>query len=648
MSNGVKRIFEPVRSESTGPPEQELRTKYAEMSTALRNDFKIQSAFANVLNEILKPFAESKGELVVSMNGSKCYFEREGKPITNFGVILLSSIQVHYVDHIQHDLELLIWGELLPPRIICIEAKNLRSSGWIDDLGPKYLCETWGIKSLKTLIQAMAQYAPVRDEYMYSGWDAEGGDTYIMGGQPLCGDDWSTTEAKDTCLHALKMLNVAPYSLTIPLLAVALLSLVHSRMVDGGTFFKGVCCIVAPTQSFKTTLASLFFDFANGREADINFEATIAAIVRTIGNSQDSTVIVDDYKPGAAKAENNELVRKLSTVIRMCSDDSGGIQKAGTKNATVSNTAHSLVVVTSEHIQLQVQSTLARLLILEMNRRDVDIGKLTDLQEQHQLYRNFVQDFVRYIAKQGVNQFCELLAQRFLQNRNTLRKELAEDVPVDNRTSDMCTWLWVAFREFLDYAQCTGAITPEQLGVYAEESRNAFLSVMELQAERVADLAPVKQFFRGLQVLLDMKEFKIGELQARNHGYAAADSQDMIGFSKKGAVYLKNGVSLKAVASYYHRFGREFTTSESVLRKALADSGYIIPKDQKSYIHRLSVNHKSYQCIKFERSIFCQLLWGGKQNGSQQCEEFPSDRAMRHNAEVYLGRGVEPVGRNPL
>ena len=400
---------------------------------------------------------------MVSANSAKSYFAYEGRPITNFGVVLLSSIQVHYIDHVQHDLELLIWGKLLPLKSIRIEAKNLRSSGWIDALEPKYFCETWGAKRLKALIQAMAQYAPVRDEYMYSGWDTEGGNTYIMGGQPLCGNDWSAAGAKDTCLHALKMLDVAPHSLTIPLLAVALLSLVHSRMVDGGTFFKGVCCIDAPTQSFKTTLASLFFDFANGREADVNFEATMAAIVRTIGNSRNSTVIVDDLKPGATKMENNDLVRKLSTVIRMCSDDSGGIQRAGTKNDTFSNVAYGLVVVTAEQIQLQVQSILARLLILEMNRKDVDIGKLTDLQEQHQLYRNFVQDFVRYIAKQGVNQFCELLAQRFLQERNALRRELAEDVPADNRTSDMCTWLWVAFREFLNYAQYVGSITPEQL-----------------------------------------------------------------------------------------------------------------------------------------------------------------------------------------
>lgn len=358
--------------------------------------------------------------------------------------------------------------------------------------------------------------------------------------------------------------------------------------------------------------------------------------MRTIGNSRDSTVIVDDFKPGATKAENNELVRKLSTVIRMCSDDSGGIQKAGVNNATFSNSAHSLVVVTAEHIQLQVQSTLARLLIFEMNRKDVDIEKLTDLQEQHQLYRNFIQNFVRYVAKQGVTQFCEHLAKRFLQERNALRKALAEDAPVDNRTSDMCTWLWIAFREFLNYARCAGAVTLEQSEGYARESRNVFLSVMEQQAERVADLAPVIRFFRALRVLLDTKECQLGKLEARNIGFAAADSQDMIGFSKKGYVFLKNGVAFQTVASYYRRYGIEFTISESVLRKALADSGCIIPHDQKSYIHRLSVNSKSYQCIQFEASKFNQLL-RMRENGTECDKEFSSDWALQRNTDALLG-----------
>ncbi|MDE7244002.1 MAG: hypothetical protein K2O18_08510 [Oscillospiraceae bacterium] len=363
----------------------------------------------------------------------------------------------------------------------------------------------------------------------------------------------------------------------------------------------------------------------------------MAAIVRTVGNTRDLTTILDDLKPGATKAENSEQLRKLSTVIRMCSDDSGGIQKAGIRNTTFSNVAYGLAVVTAEQIQLQVQSTLARLLILEMSRKAVDIGKLTELQNNHSLYREFIQSFVSYIASKGVDQFCERLMQRFLEERNTLRKKLTEDTPVDNRTSDMVTWLWITFCEFLEYALQIGAITQEDFETFASEARSVFLSVMAKQAERVADLAPIKQFFRGLQVLLETKEARLGELQARNSGYSVADSKEAIGFSKKDYIYLKNGVALQSVASYYRRFGKEFTVSESSLRKALADSGYIIPKDQKSYIHRLSVNHESYQCIKFEELKFRQLLRGGK-NEAEYDGEVPSDRAVRKNADALLGR----------
>lgn len=566
------------------------------------------------------------------------YFARDGNPFTNFGVVLLGTIQVHSLDHIQYDLELLIWGLHLPPKIIRLEAKKLRSSTWIDDLGPKYICEKCGTENLKVLIQAMAQYAPVKDEYAYSGWVTDGNDTYILSGHQLCGDTWDAVKAKIPCLHTLEMLDVVPHTLTIPLLAAALLSLVQSRMMALSDYFKGVCCIVAPTQSFKTTLAALFFDIMNGREANVNFEATMAAIVRTVGNNRDSTVIVDDFKPGATKAEANEMVRKLSTIIRMASDNSGGIQKAGTRNETVSNAAHGLVVVTAEQVHLHVQSTLARLLILEMNRKSVDVGKLTYFQDHHDIYRNFIEDYIEYIATEGVGRYCDRLAQRFLQERNTLRNELLiKNVPVDNRTSDMCTWLWISFSEFLAYAQEVEAITQEALENLSKEAQIVFLSLMEQQAERVAELNPVKQFFRGLQVLLDTKEATLGELQARNSGYAVADSKAAIGFSKKGCVYLKNGVALQAVVSYYRQNGKEFTVSESALRKALADSGYLIPYDKKSYIHRLYTNHETYQCIKFSGSKFTELLKGGEQHGTKGDCEFSGDRALQQNADTVLG-----------
>lgn len=640
MSDRVLNPLPQIRMPSAGPPEPDLRAQYREGTAVLRTDplnFQNLLPLSKVLHRILAPYIEVHGELVVNVNGPASHFEMAGKPTTNFAAVLLAVIQKHFTDRIQHDFELLIWGQHLPPKIIRVEAKRLRSSAWLDELGPQYICE-FGIKNIQILLQAMSQYAPVAEEYLYNGWIIDGRNIYILNGRQLNGNNWNAEASQIPCLHALEMLDVAPHSLTIPLLAIALLSLVQSRMMIQGEYFKGVCCIVAPTQSFKTTLASLFFNFENGRESNANFEATMAAIVRTVGNARDSTVIVDDFKPGATKTENSELIRKLSTIIRMSSDNSGGIQKAGAQNTTFSNIAHGLVLVTAEQIQLQVQSTLARLLILELNRKDVDVEKLSELQKNHPLYREFIQSFVSYIASQDVDQFCEHLAQSFLQERNTLRQELAEDTPVDPRTSDMVTWLWITFREFLDYASRIGVVTSEEVKAFANEARNVFLSIMAQQAERVADLAPVKQFFRGLQVLLETKEARIGALQARNNGYAVTESREALGFSKNGCVYLKNGVALQAVASYYRRFGKELAVSESSLRKALADSGCIIPKDQKSYIHRLYVNHESYQCVKFEESKFYQLLKGGKNNEAEYDEELPSNRAVRKNADALLGR----------
>ncbi len=599
---------------------------------------KLLIKYVTVFVMIFKLFAENYGELVIQNGGQDIYFACRGMPITDFGVVVLSVVYQHSIGRTENFVELLILGHDIEPQIITVEASSLGTGRWIDDLGPRYIYERKELWTLKILIQAMAKYAPEDNQYQYTGW-IPGSNTYSFAGIQLHGEDWDVEQAESLCKYVLQMLDVAKHSLTIPLLAIELLSLVHSRMTEKGMYFKGVCCIVAPTQSFKTTLASLFFDYDNGREADINFEATTAALVRTVGSIRDSTVIIDDYKPGATKVESNQMVMKLSKIVRMCSDDSGGIKKAGIQNATFTDTAHCMTVITAEQMQLKVQSTLARLLILETSRKYVDKDKLNFFQANHRKYQKFINGFVGHICLQGVEVYCDNLAQRFLQERNDMRDELTKkDVLVDNRTNDMCVWLWVSYSEFLKYALRVEAITQAQLEQYIDEARGIFQSIMEQQAARVANLDETSQFFKGLQILLETKEAFIGKLQARNISYAAANSQKAIGFLKKGFVYLKNGVALQEVISYYRRIGKDFYADEAVLRKALADNGCIQQKSENSYIHRLHINHETYQCIKFEETKFYELLNGGKKNGRENDFEVPSNWAMHQNADSLLGR----------
>ena len=616
----------------------DMRSKYEKAVGDIRDNPRHITRYQGMFHKILEPLAESHGELSISYE--KVCFVRDGTPLTDFGVIPLQIKKKHYLDQTDDCAELLIIGQGVSSLIVEVSAKDLGSARWIESLGINYIYERQDVWNIKVLIQTLAKYAPIKEEFLYAGWEPNGDNFYVMCGQKLCGEEWDAIRAQKCCVHTFQMLDVASHSLTTTLLAIVILSLVQSKMVRKGNYFKGVCCIVAQTQSFKTTLASLFFDLENGTKADISFESSMAAITRTIGNARDSTVILDDYKPGATKAECKDMLQKISTVIRMCSDDSGGIKRAGVQNGTITNIARCLVVVTAEHVRLDVQSTLARLLILELNGKIVEEKNITYFQKNHALYRECIENFIRYIIRQDVDIFCEKLEQRFLQERYTLQAELFErDVPVDNRTSDMCTWLNIAFSEFLQYALSAEAIDQKEFEEYMEHSQTTFLSIMEQQAERVAELDEVKRFFQGLQVLLDTREVHIGILQGRNINYASKDSKSAVGFRKKGYVYLKNDVAYQKIVSYFRQCGKEFTISEADLRKKLADRDFIERKNAKSYIHRLSVNHESYQCIRFSELKFDNLLRGGNLHGSEDEGEISGDWGMYQNADNYLGRG---------
>lgn len=615
-----------------------LRSEYKMAVENLRGAPQNIGYYQRIFNKILDSYAETHGELLASSDGKAVCFARDGTMLTSFAAIPLSVTRQFREDGAEDYVDLLILGENISSKIVAVSSKELGSARWIDNLGVDYIYERQEVWNIRVIIQRMARYAPVREEFRYSGWTPNGENFYVFNGCKLCGRDWCVERAKTTCEHTLRMLDVAPHSLTFVFLAVAILSLVQSRMVSRGVYFKGVCCITAPTQSFKTTLASLFFDFDQGREADVNFEATTTAIVRTIGNTRDSTVVLDDYKPGATKAESNDMLQKISKVIRLCSDDSGGIKKAGSQNQTVTNTARCLVVVTAERIHFTVQSTLARLLVLEMSRKSVDKDKLTYFQENHAFYRSFIEDFIRYICSKGADSFCERLEQRFLQERNVLQDDLlARNIETDGRSNDMCVWLNITFSEFLKYALDIQVITSERHDNYLEEARRIFTSILEQQAERVLELDEVRRFLKGLRVLIDTQEVHIGQLQSRNTNYSAVDSKSAIGFRKSGYVYLKNDMAFQKVVSYFQRNGQEFTISETELRKMLVDRGYINSENGKKYIHRLYVNHESYQCVRFSVTKFEELLEGEKNDEATE-SKIPGDRILQENANAYLGR----------
>lgn len=636
-AEGVKRrglsMAEGIIIEPTRKHEEVLREQYLSMLSEIKKSPHKITRYKGLLEKIL---GVSEVEFVI--DESEIGFVFNEKNLTNFGVVVSEVKKLNELESEEYEIELLILSAFAKLKIVKVKLCDLSSNRWLDKLGVDYIFKRGSAENLKDTIKRMARFAPMIEEFHYSGWALTKKNLYILNEKAMQGDFPFNEKHKTSCEHVLKMLDVAEHRLTIPILSIGVLSLVQSQMILTGEFFKGVICLLGQSQSFKTTLASLFFDFANGRKADVNFDSTENAITRIIGQKRDSVCIVDDLKPASTSGMKKTLTSKLEKIVRICADDSNGYQRAGRDNSTISSVSSGITVITAEEIPVNVYSTLARLLVLEINRKSVDVKKLTYFQGNHSIAKEFIEIYISYIAKQGVAAYCENLKKRFLDERNFFRSKLSDrNFLIDNRTNDMVSWLFVSFAEFLKYALKVNAIEKEDVENFTKEAEDVFENLMMEQADRIKELDDITRFFKALSILIDTREVHIQHLEARTKSYVSTDSKGAIGFAKKGSIFLKNDIAYQSVQSYYRRNGKEFAITEATLRKQLRDNGFIIASNAKSCIHRLYVNHETYQCIKFPDEIFFKLKEGNN-DGIKKNAEISDNRSVRKNAENFLGR----------
>lgn len=203
MSDSINNDMSPVYKKSRnrdGPSKDDTRFEYHRMVKSLLGDPRSIRNFGWLLHKILKPLAETKGELLISNGGTKIYFAHERLPFTDFGTIPLATIKVHFLNQTKYYVELLVLSQDAEPVTIRVGSKNIESGQWIEDLGVYYIYERRELGRFNVLIRTMAKYAPVQDEYQYSGWILGTGGFYIMNGRQLRGEDWDIERAEIFCM----------------------------------------------------------------------------------------------------------------------------------------------------------------------------------------------------------------------------------------------------------------------------------------------------------------------------------------------------------------------------------------------------------------------------------------------------------------
>jgi hypothetical protein len=368
---------------------------------------------------------------------------------------------------------------------------------------------------------------------------------------------------------------VAPDAIVMPML----LGICHA-LIDEPRY---ALYIAGTTGSRKTSLALVFQSFFGHHTAPpLTWEATANAIEGTLFVAKNCALVIDDYAPQGNPSQKNELQAKAARIIRTLGNGTGRARMKSDLSIVPPKPPRCLAIITGEDLPAG-HSIRARSLILELEKADVNLSRLTDAQvaARDGLFVAFTRTFIAYVAPQ----LAELKAQ-IERRTEELRPTFSA---AHGRTTDATAALYAVAEIFTEFAATHGAA----LDGFTERAMNALQAVAAAQRAMHEDADPTKRFFDllaacvegGYAHLRDSKDDSqpdaeqarfCGWREERHGEHLVMKPQGVcIGWLNEGDLFLNPELAYSAVAEMSRRQGDTFTMSKITLLKRLAEKGLI-------------------------------------------------------------------------
>jgi hypothetical protein len=385
-----------------------------------------------------------------------------------------------------------------------------------------WVIPTWGVSAifragsgtrdhLRAAIQVLSGDVPSRVVYGHTGWRREG-DAWVylhaggeVGAAGATGgvDDVSLPRTLERYLlpdpptggrlaeavrASLGLLGgLAPDHVTFPLLAAAY------RAVLGEADFA--VHLAGQSGVFKSELAALAQQHYGAGLVRLclpgNWASTDNALEGLAFSCKDALLTIDDFAPRGGMYEVQGYHRKADRVFRAQGNRAGRQRMWADGRLRAERPPRGLVLSTGEEIPAGA-SVRARLFIIEIGPKDVDVPRLTECQRDAALglYAESLSAFVRWLAPR----LSDVLARRPAEHAGLRAKAAAGGRHA--RTPATVADLALGLKYLLDFALEVGAVTGPERDALAARGWAALGEAAASQAEHVRAAGPVEAFLR--------------------------------------------------------------------------------------------------------------------------------------------------------
>ena len=257
----------------------------------------------------------------------------------------------------------------------------------------------------------------------------------------------------------LDMLKLTPNTVAAAIIVLYIvLSFSYKLFKRAGMAPKFILFLLGPSGSRKTSLALAMTQLENTDSPRYTMKSTASALESGFKTYKDAIMLVDDLAPETQVTERKAMQKNLELLTRCFGDGTGKKRnhdylKAGKEISQYE--AEGGAIITGEY-STGCASSLARNLFLNLDKNDVDINLLTDVQNNPRL-APFLYGFLQYLTVNST-QIIDLIRNRTQQHRRESQGQYSH-----SRYAEYRAQLLTAAELLVRYGQETQQLTPVEV-----------------------------------------------------------------------------------------------------------------------------------------------------------------------------------------
>jgi len=399
-------------------------------------------------------------------------------------------------------------GANLP--VIDVKSAEFISLNWIvDKYGARAIYYPASKDHLRAAIQSCSKSTVYRTVFSHFGWRKINGSYHFLSASGALGatglntdievNPGSPTMAEYTIPEppigldlvqavrsSLKLLKLVPKEIAYAVLGSVYRAPLNEVVeVDLSLFLYGY------TGTRKSELAAIaqrhYGSGFNAKSLPANWASTANANEKLAFIAKDSILVADDFIPMGTQADIARTHRDAERLLRAQGNKAGRARLNQRSGFQITAYPRGMIVATGEELP-RGQSLLARILILEMSTKDVDLNVLTEMQREgdNGILAQALSGYLQWLAPK-LDQLKQSLPERCLE----YRKSAMGLASVHGRTPDMVASLMIGLETFFRFAEEVKAITPEETEMYRLDAWEHLFAIAKKQGSYQAAQCPV-------------------------------------------------------------------------------------------------------------------------------------------------------------